>query len=144
MNPLPHQQNRTGLISPCGIYCGACPSWIKGTCKGCQSEDRNQQRTSKWACKIRSCCVSDKILEYCGNCSEFPCKTYHKKLLSGHVGDERFTYRFQTRGNFNYLKVHGKEKCEKEMGKRYTCSRCNGIIAFYSYACVDCGFKQVV
>lgn len=143
MNPQTNQ-NKAGLISPCGIYCGACPSFLKGTCLGCQSKEKKQKRTSKWGCKIRSCCVDEKKIAFCGDCSEFICKVYNKKLLLGHYGDERFTYRFQTAENFKYLKENGLEKFSKEMAKRYSCPRCNGIIAFYSYECMGCGIKQVV
>ncbi len=38
------------LIAHCGLYCGACPKFLKGRCPGCR-----QNSKASW-CKVRSCC----------------------------------------------------------------------------------------
>jgi len=40
----------TGLVAYCGLYCGACGSYLKDRCPGCH---KNEKAT--W-CKVRSCC----------------------------------------------------------------------------------------
>ena len=45
-------KDRTSEVAPCGVLCAACPSFGK-TCLGCASENKNQNRISKWNCKIR-------------------------------------------------------------------------------------------
>ena len=37
------------LIAKCGLYCGACNSYITGKCPGC-----NENVKATW-CKIRNC-----------------------------------------------------------------------------------------
>ncbi|MCH4886326.1 DUF3795 domain-containing protein [Acidaminobacter sp. JC074] len=55
------------LIGKCGFYCGSCPDYINGSCSGCRT-----------AHKTGDCftfdCVDKKKLDYCGRCSDFPCK----------------------------------------------------------------------
>jgi hypothetical protein len=40
----------SGLVAACGLYCGACKAYRKGSCKGCSSHD------NKHWCKILRCC----------------------------------------------------------------------------------------
>ena len=49
-------------LAPCGVWCGACPSFKK-TCLGCASEDPKQKRTSKWGCRIRVCAYDKEKIE---------------------------------------------------------------------------------
>jgi deoxyhypusine synthase len=37
------------FIAYCGLYCGACPRFLKGKCSGCRKSE-----TLSW-CKIRNC-----------------------------------------------------------------------------------------
>lgn len=37
-------------ISACGLYCGTCRKFVRGSCPGCAANDR-----ASW-CKVRSCC----------------------------------------------------------------------------------------
>ncbi|OHD65763.1 MAG: hypothetical protein A2096_08285 [Spirochaetes bacterium GWF1_41_5] len=47
------------LIAYCGLYCGACRAFLKGSCPGCSENNR-----ASW-CKIRSCCINNSY----ANCS---------------------------------------------------------------------------
>ena len=38
-------------IAACGLFCGACRKFAKGSCPGCRPNDR-----ASW-CKVRSCCI---------------------------------------------------------------------------------------
>lgn len=134
------EQNKTRYkeLAPCGVYCGACPSYNK-TCLGCASESKNQTRTSKWGCKIRKCCYEKVQKDYCCECDKFPCKIHKQKLIDSHKGDPRFNYRHEIPENFNKMKELGISKYLNYQKEKWTCRVCNGEIKFYHYKCVDCG-----
>jgi len=56
------------LLGRCGIYCGACPTYLKGNCNGCTSEHKPGD------CYSLDCCNS-RGLRFCGACEDFPCDT---------------------------------------------------------------------
>ena len=56
----------TEILGKCGFYCGACPTYISGNCKGLTDEHK------KGDCFSRDC-VTEKGLDFCGQCSCFPC-----------------------------------------------------------------------
>ncbi|MFX0100991.1 MAG: DUF3795 domain-containing protein [Candidatus Hodarchaeota archaeon] len=127
------------LLAFCGIYSGSCPSYLKGTCLGCRSDSREQKRTSKWGCKIRKCVHENKGLLHCGQCDEFPCKIFEKKLLKNHEDDPRFAYRFQTPANFERIKEVGENAWLAEQEQLWSCPDCDGTVAFYECICNKCG-----
>ena len=135
MNNIPPE------LAPCGVFCGACPSFSK-TCLGCASQRKEQKRTSKWSCKIRKCCYEMKQLSFCGACSEFPCTKVNKKLIQSHPGDTRFRYRHETPENFAKLAELGVVDYLEYQQKRWTCPACGGKVYLYHYVCSNCG--QVV
>ncbi len=49
------------LIAYCGLYCGACPRYLKGKCPGCRENEK-----AAW-CKIRTC-NRDNSYESCADC----------------------------------------------------------------------------
>lgn len=51
------------LVAYCGLYCGACGSYLKGRCPGCHENTK-----ATW-CKIRSCCMESSFLS-CADCKE--------------------------------------------------------------------------
>ena len=132
---------RENELAPCGVYCGACPSFNK-SCLGCSSNDKNQKRQSKWGCKIRNCCYNQKGLDYCAYCEEFPCKIIHKKLLSQHKGDPAFKYRFEIPDSFIKLKEIGLDGYLDFQKEWWKCDSCGGIIHFYYYKCSKCGKRS--
>jgi len=125
-------------MGPCGVYCGACPSYGK-TCKGCGSEDRDQKRTSKWGCKLRSCCLDERGLDLCVECDEFPCRKHNSKLSGSHPDDPRFAYRRETVANLRCIQEVGFEAWLGEQDARWKCPECGGRVVFYHYTCVECG-----
>lgn len=131
-------KNNIEMLSYCGLYCGACPSYHRGTCFGCRSEDNSQKRTSKWGCKIRKCCLYEKEVIYCGDCTEFPCGKISKKLIDSHPKDPKFTYRHEIPNNIKKLKNLGFNKWIEREKLRWKCGNCDGTIAFYDYKCVEC------
>ena len=60
------------LLGKCGFYCGCCPTYIKGGCKGCVDEH------TEGDCYTRDCVLKQGIA-CCGACEQFPCDTIMTK-----------------------------------------------------------------
>ena len=130
-------------LAPCGVYCGACSSYNK-TCCGCASENRNQDRISKWGCKIRNCCYFEYEFNYCVECDLFPCKMLKKKLFESHPGNIKFKYRHEIPKIFTKMRDMSIEDYCKFQRERWSCPSCGGIIHFYKYTCNNCGIMKIV
>ena len=57
-------QAKPELVARCGLYCGACKSYVGGKCPGCR-----ENSGATW-CMVRTCC-SDKGIATCAECTEF-------------------------------------------------------------------------
>jgi len=69
------------LIAYCGLYCGACRSYLSGKCPGCKENTK-----ATW-CKVRACCSENQYLS-CADCklaSLEDCKKYNN-FISRIVG----------------------------------------------------------
>ena len=49
------------LVAYCGLYCGACRSFLNGKCPGCKENHK-----ASW-CTIRKCCM-DNNFRTCADC----------------------------------------------------------------------------
>lgn len=130
-------------LAPCGVFCGACPSLNK-TCAGCASQNRDQKRISKWACKIRVCCYENKQLSFCIQCDEFPCKVFSKKLLTKYQDNPKFKYRHEIPTIFPQVYNENVEIHLAAQRQRWTCPTCGGIISFHHYTCSTCGAEHYI
>ena len=64
-----------GVGAPCGLYCSACPSGQNGTAEqGSCTREHCPSRIEAQICEVYQCCVVDRGLNDCAECSEFPCK----------------------------------------------------------------------
>ena len=63
----------TNLIAYCGLYCGACGSYLKGKCPGCQ-----QNHKASW-CGIRLCCTANDY-DNCALCLFYNDPAHCKKF----------------------------------------------------------------
>lgn len=124
------------LAAPCGIYCGFCPSYQKGTCFGCKSKDRTQKRITKWRCKIRQCCFEKNGFDFCNQCSDFPCVD-RRKL------DQRYSCKYNVSLIDNLLRIKkiGTKQWLKEQANKWRCPGCGGNICVHERECHDCGYK---
>ena len=59
------------LIAKCGLYCGACRSYLSGKCAGCKDNVK-----ATW-CKIRQCCMENNYLS-CADCQKMELKECKK------------------------------------------------------------------
>jgi len=77
------------LIASCGLYCGACKSYLKGKCPGCHENSK-----ASW-CKVRSCNIEHSY-KSCADCTEFAnpmdCKKFNNlfsKIFALLLGSDR-------------------------------------------------------
>jgi hypothetical protein len=60
--------------SRCGVSCNNCTRKEAVNCKGCPNMEK-----PFWGgeCKVKTCCET-KLLNHCGECTEFPCEMVAK------------------------------------------------------------------
>ncbi len=108
--------NRTdGLFSLCGLNCGLCPMQIRGECSGCFNGSTCYQ-----TCPIAPCSVKHGNVDYCFQCSEYPCKRYdgidrHDSLIS-HRNQKRDMSKAKEMGIDAYL---AEQRIKKEILTRF-------------------------
>lgn len=56
----------------CGLNCRLCPMLLNNNCPGCGGGEGNQ------SCRIARCSIEHGDVEYCFQCSEFPCEKYDR------------------------------------------------------------------
>ena len=61
-------ETNENLISYCGLYCGACPSYMKEKCKGCKGNTPDCAIGYR-GCKVRPCCIENKY-STCADCKK--------------------------------------------------------------------------
>ena len=95
-------------FTPCGQDCNEC-HYYKKECYGCMQTGG----IPFWAneiglsiCPIFNCAVNDKQLLHCGNCTEYPCKTY-LNLRDPSINDKEWEKSLSERKE-NLLKMKGK------------------------------------
>lgn len=133
----------------CGLFCPACSLFI-GTredparlemlakvfgvtteqvrCEGCGSQVLSPY--------CRTCtmvkCAGEKGIEFCGECSEFPCaeiKTFQ----------EAMPHRFELWASLARVKEVGYDRWYMEMAGHYACKNCGTINSAYDFKCRKCG-----
>ena len=67
------------LISYCGFFCGACPTYTSGKCEGCRG-DSPKCAVGVKNCQVRECCV-ENVFFTCADCTKYEstkgCKKYN-------------------------------------------------------------------
>lgn len=99
------------LVAYCGLYCGACRSYLKETCPGCAKNE-----SAGW-CEIRKCCQKNGFSS-CADCREFPdpkdCGKFHN-LISRIIG---FFLRSDRRACVLQIRDKGLSGHAEEMARR--------------------------
>lgn len=131
------------LVAPCGIYCGACRSYLlqkknlfkekgrKSGCLGCRIRNKNCSFIKRDCALIRK-----NEIEFCYECENFPCDNL-KKIDNGYVN----RYNVSPINNLKRLKEVGFKSWLQEKEELYKCSECGGEISVHDDECFDCGLK---
>jgi len=131
----------------CGLYCGACPVYLKRAddwivkivleehglafedlhCEGCRT---NTLSPSCQYCAVRDCAKS-KGLDSCSGCSEFPCPR-----IAG-FGSVR-PHGSEVVGNLESIRDRGSEKWLADQAIQWQCSTCGRRGSWYETVCGKC------
>jgi hypothetical protein len=99
------------LVAYCGLYCGACGSYLRERCPGCHGNSK-----ASW-CKVRACCGEHHYTS-CAECAEFPdpkrCVKFHN-FFSRAIG---FVMRSSRAGCIALIRSKGREAFAREMAAR--------------------------
>ena len=150
-------QERRELAAPCGLYCGACSTYVarkrgdqaalsavakriaqlRGwilkpeedlVCDGCLS---SQLATVCRRCSMRACAV-EKRIAHCAQCSDFPCQT-----IIDFNNDGR-PHHSEVLANVRHQQKIGIDAWLDEQEKRWRCSTCSCPIEWYDTQCPQC------
>ena len=117
------------LISYCGFYCGACPKFIKGECKGCKGDMPDCALGYK-PCKVRPCCI-DHQYDSCADCQKYDsvrdCRDYNPLMIR--IG--QFITQTNRRKGIELIKEQGKTAFLKIMIDRNWVTVKNGKAQYY-------------
>lgn len=95
------------MFSLCGLNCALCSMKIGKLCPGCGAGDGNQ------GCPIARCSIQKEHIEYCFQCSEYPCGRY-----SGITEFDSFiTHRHQLSDIERFQEI-GSEEYHKELKEK--------------------------
>ena len=105
--------DKKSLASPCGIFCAACPRFYKyGICKGCRVDTMHD------GCEIYDCCVQLGGMDFCFECTLFPCERL-KKFASYHPGENFAHYRHIAIENLLKIKEIGVDNWYVVMNQKF-------------------------
>ena len=114
-----HSKKKYPTIGVCGLDCGLCPRFYTegpSRCPGCAGPDFFNKHPS---CSFITCCVRNKNLEVCSECSEFPCVKFKSAEEYNRV-KENSSYPSSKKilSNLFFIKDHGIKKFIEGQKKR--------------------------
>lgn len=137
------------LVAVCGLFCPSCTIFIASNedperlkrmsemrnhtiedirCEGCRAEVRTGFCRT---CKM-STCAKEKGIDFCGECSEYPCEELKEfQSIKAH--------RLELWQSQERIKEAGFEQWYAEMLEHYSCPDCNTINSAYDVNCRKCG-----
>jgi len=95
--------DQISLIGCCGAYCGTCPAFKDGSCKGCKLGYDDGSRDIRAArCAMKRCCLIDKKLGTCADCPD-----YHGcRIIRDFFAKNGYKYR-KYQESLEYIRHHG-------------------------------------
>ncbi len=125
------------LITPCGMNCRICIGFFgytmsgkkrKMKCVGCKPSDKSCAFIKKFCKKL-----TNKEIDYCHKCTDFPCKQLQKL-------DKRYRekYNMSMIENLEYIKKNGMKKFLQAQEEKYKCLKCQAIICVHNGICYSC------
>ena len=102
-------------IAACGLFCGTCRKFAKGSCPGCHPNER-----ASW-CKVRACCIGHGW-QSCAECTLMPLESCGKfnNFIARIFG---LVVRSDRRGGGERSREVGCEALAAEMGLAGSCNR---------------------
>jgi len=150
------KNEREKLAAPCGLYCGACSTYItrqRGgelalnimakrmaerwgrtiktediVCEGCLS---SQVAIYCRRCAMRACTI-EKGMTHCAQCSSFPCQTI------ANFNNDGAPHHSEVLTNVRHQKEIGINAWLDEQEKRWRCPTCSQVIEWYDTKCPRC------
>ena len=125
------------LIAPCGMNCRICLGYFgylasgkkrKMRCIGCKPRDKSCAFLKKYCKKL-----TKNEVEYCYECSDFPC-SHLEKLDKGY----RERYHMSMIENLEFIRDNGMDAFLKQQEKKYTCPTCGGVMCVHTDVCYSC------
>lgn len=130
---MPTEQIETIMFAPCGMNCKVCYKhcYVKKPCDGCFKGYNGKPEHCR-KCKIKDC-TKQKSVNYCYECSEYPCKQV-KDL------EKSYNIRYKTSliENSRFVKENGLYAFMEQQKEIYTCHICGGIISIHDRECSEC------
>ena len=113
MEPSTTETPRPELVAACGLYCGACRSFLKGSCPGCRENSK-----ASW-CKVRACNL-ERDTRTCAECTDHVdpvgCKKFDNAIARV-VGFVFNSNRAACIGQIRALGLEGHAKALTEAGR---------------------------
>jgi hypothetical protein len=137
------------LTAACGLFCPSCMVYIASRetlehrekiaqamglpaetmyCDGCRS---NRRYVYCNTCTMIAC-VAKKGIDFCGQCSEYPCGELKKFQAAA-------PHRLELWEAQSRIKEKGWQRWFEEMLEHYTCGKCATINSAYNLSCRKCG-----
>ncbi len=125
------------LIAPCGMNCRICLGYFgytssgkrrKMRCIGCTPSGKSCAFLKKYCKKL-----TKKEVDYCYECSEFPC-SHLEKLDKGY----RERYNMSMIENLKTIRDNGMDAFLKQQERKYRCPKCGGVICVHDKVCYSC------
>ncbi|MEN6439647.1 MAG: DUF3795 domain-containing protein [Syntrophobacter sp.] len=138
------------LAAVCGLFCPACTMYIATKedperlqtlagrqrrpvgeleCHGCRSEKRCFYCQEN--CKMAKC-AAEKGLEFCGECTEYPCA----ELVEFQA---QKPHRIELWRSHELIAQIGYEKWYEQMIEHFSCPECGTLNSAYDISCRKCG-----
>ena len=100
----------------------------KMKCIGCKPRDKSCAFLKKYCNKL-----TKKEVDYCYECSDFPC-SHLKKIDKGY----RERYNMSMIENLKYIRDNGMDDFLIKQEKKYRCPECGGVICVHNGICYSC------
>ena len=126
------------LIAPCGMNRGICVAFFEYTLNGQKRKHRCKScRSRESPCAfIKKHCsmLTTRKVEYCFECSLFPCKRLRKL-------DDRYedNYGMSMIDSLRHNQTSGIGKFLENEQEKWKCPTCGGIICVHDRTCYSCG-----
>ena len=135
----------------CGIYCGACSIAMHSrtgradefaaclgnvpkeelACGGCKSDTIYAGCST---CSLRRC-AREKNIEYCIDCTDFPCKSYS----TWQTVAKFLPHTHEAASSLKVIKSNGVDHWRDAQRRRWSCPECGTPFSSYTSACYTCG-----